>query len=202
MGVQIEIVGDGKVDGLLHPLVVRRLARQMEFADAAIVAAFEFVLHEIEDHGIAEPALDIGADAIRPDEGHDLQALGLRVHQRMRAGVRTAGGENAGDAMLLEQRQHLVELVVGLRLPIVMQMRVEDFDRLGGSALGALVAASSAHGDASDSGPHRPLRDHSPIIIRPRPRAAARPRRPPRPAARAGASGGGRCGRDRCRSPA
>ena len=51
MGVQIEIVGDGEIDGLLHPLVFRRLARQMKFADAAIVAAFELVLHEIEDTG-------------------------------------------------------------------------------------------------------------------------------------------------------
>ena len=63
--------------------------------------------------------------------GTTCRPSGLRIHQRVRAGVGTAGGENAGHAMLPEQRQHLVELVVGLRFPIVMQMRVEDFDRLG-----------------------------------------------------------------------
>ena len=82
----------------------------MKFADAAVIAAFEFVLHEIEDEGIAEPGLDVGAHAIRPDEGHDLQARRLGIHQRMRAGVGAAGGEDAGDAMLFEQRQHFVEL--------------------------------------------------------------------------------------------
>jgi hypothetical protein len=49
----------------------------------------------------------------------------------MRAGVGAAGGEDAGDAVLAEQREDVLELIVGLRLPIVVQMRVEDFDRLG-----------------------------------------------------------------------
>ena len=74
MGVQIEIVGHGEVDGLLDPFIVGAPAREMKLADAAIVAALEFVLHQIEDDGILEPGLDIGADPVRPDERHDLQA--------------------------------------------------------------------------------------------------------------------------------
>src|SRR5438045_1807366 len=50
----------------------------------------------------------------------------------MGAFVRAAGGEDAGNAVLAKQRQHLVGLVIRLRLPVVMQMRVEDFDRFGG----------------------------------------------------------------------
>ncbi len=134
MGVQIEIVGHREVDGLLHPLVFRRLARQMKLADAAVIAAFEFVLHEIEDDGIAEPAADVGADPVGPDERHHLQAVRFGIDQRMGAGIGTAGGKDAGDAMLFEQRQHFVELVERLRFPIVVQVRVEDFDRFGGAS--------------------------------------------------------------------
>ena len=53
--------------------------------------------------------------------------------KRMRAGVGAAGGEDAGDAMLFEQRQHLVDAVIGFWLPIVVHMGVEDFDRLVGA---------------------------------------------------------------------
>ena len=77
------------------------------------VAAFEFLLHQLENNGIAEPGLDIGAHPIGPDEGHDLQAGRLGVHQHMRSGIRTAGREDAGDAMLFEQREHFIQLVVG-----------------------------------------------------------------------------------------
>jgi hypothetical protein len=45
----------------------------------------------------------------------------------MGAAVRPAGGEDAGHAMLFEQREHFVQLEERLRLPIVMQVRVEDF---------------------------------------------------------------------------
>ena len=143
MGVQIEIVLDREIDGLLHPLVFGGLARDVEFADAAVIAAFEFLLHEVEDEGIAEPGLDVRAHAVGPDEGDDLQAGGLGVHQRMRAGVRTAGGEDAGDAVLPEQRQHLVDAVIGLRLPIVVHMGVEDLDRLVGARAGLATNASA-----------------------------------------------------------
>ena len=135
VGVQIEIVGDGEIDDLLHNFGIGRLTRQMEFADAAIVAAFEFLLDEVEDQGIAEPGLDIGAHPVRPDERHHPQPFWLRINKRVCAGVGAAGGEDAGDTVLAEQRQHLVGLVGGLRLPIVVQMRVEDFDRLGGACI-------------------------------------------------------------------
>ena len=49
----------------------------------------------------------------------------------MGAGIGTAGRQDPGHAMLLEQRQHFIELVERFWFPIVMQMRVEDFDRLG-----------------------------------------------------------------------
>src|SRR6195256_3107437 len=100
----------------------------MKLADSSIIAAFELFLHEIEDDGIAEPGADIGANEVRPDERHDPQAFRLRIDKRMRACVGTTGCKNAGHAMLPEQRQHLIELVVRLRLPIVVQMCVEDFD--------------------------------------------------------------------------
>jgi hypothetical protein len=65
-----------------------------------------------------------------PDEGHDLQAVGLGIRQRVGAGVGTAGREDTGHAILLEQRQHLIELVERFWLPVVVQMGVEYFDRL------------------------------------------------------------------------
>ena len=163
MGMQIKIVGDREVDGLLHPLVFRRLSRQMKFADAAIITAFEFVLHQIKDDGIAEPAADVRADTVWPDKRHDLQTIRLRIDKRMGAGVGAAGRENAGHAMLPEQRQHLVEPVVWLRLPIVMQMRVEDFDGLGRED--AIIRRGEHRDgdhdcDTSRSKPHRPCRRH------------------------------------------
>ena len=162
MGVQIEVVGDGEIDGLLHPLAFGRLARDVEFADAAVIAAFELVLHEVEDEGIAEPGLDVGAHAIGPDEGDDLQAGWLRIHQRMRAGVGAAGGEDAGDAVFPEQRQHLVDAVIGLRLPIVVHMGVEDFDRLVGAGRAGDERQHDQDSDAPRSRPHHaPGRRHS-----------------------------------------
>src|SRR3977135_1477248 len=100
----------------------------MKLADSSIIAAFELFLHEIEDDGIAEPCAEIAENAILQDERRCLQAFLLRIDKRMRAGVGTTGCKNAGHAMLPEQRQHLIELVVRLRLPIVVQMCVEDFD--------------------------------------------------------------------------
>ena len=49
-------------------------------ADAAIIAAFIFLLHQVKDEGIAEPGLDVRAHPIGSDEGDDLQSLGLHVH--------------------------------------------------------------------------------------------------------------------------
>src|SRR5260370_7720869 len=112
MGMQIGIVGDREVDGLLPPLVFRRLSRQMKFANAAVIAAFEFVLHQIEDDGIAEPAADIRADTVWPYKRHNLEAIRLRIDKRMGAGVGTAGGENARHAMLPEPRHPLFNLLL------------------------------------------------------------------------------------------
>src|SRR6185312_16861663 len=87
VGMQIEVVLDREIDGLFYPLGISRLAREVEFADAAVIAAFEFVPYEVEDGGVAEPGLDVGTDAIRPDEGDDMQARRLGVNKGMRAGV-------------------------------------------------------------------------------------------------------------------
>jgi hypothetical protein len=36
MGMQIEVVLDREIDGLFYPLGISRLAREVEFADAAV----------------------------------------------------------------------------------------------------------------------------------------------------------------------
>ena len=83
---------------------------------------------------------------------------GFASTQRMRAGVRAAGREDAGDAVLFEQRQHLVDAVIGLRLPIVVHMGVEDFDRLvraaGRAAKRQRRSGTAMH--ARPPGAHRP----------------------------------------------
>src|SRR6185312_13589581 len=151
-----------EIDGLFYPLGISRLAREVEFADAAVRAAFEFLLHEVEDEGVAEPGLDVGTDAIRPDERHDLQARRLGVNKGMRAGVRAAGREDARDAVLFEQRQHLIDAVIGLWLPIVVQVRVEDFDRLvrTGRAARGDKGERNQNGDVAGRRAYRPPERH------------------------------------------
>ncbi len=130
VSVKVEIVGDREVHGLLDPLGGRGLAREMKLTDAAVVAALELILHQIEDRRIVEPGLDVGADTVRPNERHHPKPVSLCIHQRVGPGVGTAGRQNAGDAMLLEQREHLIDLIIRIRLPVVVEMRVEDLDRL------------------------------------------------------------------------
>src|SRR5258707_13554403 len=62
MGMQIEIVGDREVDGLLHPLVFGRFSRQMKFADASVIASFEYVMRQFKDNGIVELAAAVLQD--------------------------------------------------------------------------------------------------------------------------------------------
>ena len=50
----------------------------------------------------------------------------LRVHQLVRALVRAAGGEDAGDAVAAEYLQHLVERIERIGFLVVVQMRVEN----------------------------------------------------------------------------
>ena len=130
MGVQIEVALNGEVDRLLDPGAGGGLAGEMEFADAAVIAAFVFALDQIEDRRIVEPCLDVGAHPVGPDERHHPEARRFRLDQLMRALVGTAGGEDTGDVVAAEQLQHLVERIERRRLLIVMQVRVEDLDLL------------------------------------------------------------------------
>jgi hypothetical protein len=41
----------------------------VKLADAEVVAAVDFVLHDVEDGGIVESAADVGADTAGADEG-------------------------------------------------------------------------------------------------------------------------------------
>jgi len=69
----------------------------MEFADAAIIAAFEFFLHEIEMTG-SPNQLWMSARTRYGRMNGTTTAFRLRIHQCMRAGIGTAGRKDAGDA--------------------------------------------------------------------------------------------------------
>ena len=132
VGVQIEIFTTAKSTVFLTISVSADFPEQMEFADAAVIAAFEFVLHEIEDDGVVEPAADVGADAVRPNEGNDLQALRFGIRQRMGAGIQDIQLIGPGHAVLYEQHKHLVQLIERFGFPVVVQMGIEYFDGLVG----------------------------------------------------------------------
>ena len=81
MRVQIEIPLDREIDHLLDPIVLRRLSVNVEFADAAVVAARVFALDQFEDRRIVEPGLDVAAHAIGPDERHHFQLGPLGIDE-------------------------------------------------------------------------------------------------------------------------
>ena len=125
MSVQIEIVLDGDIDGRLDQRSRGVVAVDVEFAHTTAVAALVFGLDQLKDRGITEPCLNVGAHAIGPDEWHHPQSRGLGVHQLMGALVRSAGCENAGDAVAPKYFEHLVERIERIGLLVVVQVRVE-----------------------------------------------------------------------------
>ena len=110
--VQVEPVQSREIDDLAHPIGRSGSASQMELADAAIATALEFFEHEIVDRWIVEPAPDVRPYPVWPDERYHPQVVGLPlrlgVDQRVSADVRAAGRENAGNAVLAKQRQHVI----------------------------------------------------------------------------------------------
>ena len=60
-----------------------RVARYVELADAAVVAALVLVLDEIDDGGAGKP--DVGAGPVGPDERDHPEAGRLGVHRLMGA---------------------------------------------------------------------------------------------------------------------
>ena len=129
MHVEPQILFDREIDNALDLLASSRLAVDVALADAAIIAALVFGLDQVPDRRIVEPGLDVATHAIRPDERHDREPGRLRVDELVRALVRPAGRDDAGDVVAAENLQHLVELVERVRFLIVVQMRVEDFQR-------------------------------------------------------------------------
>src|SRR5712671_5912545 len=99
MRMQPKVMLDREVEGLLDPRPRRRLAVDVEFADAAVIAAPVFGLNQLPDRRIVEPGLDVRAGAIGTDERHDPQARRFRVDELMRALVRTAGRQDARDVV-------------------------------------------------------------------------------------------------------
>src|SRR5262249_29257277 len=130
MSMQIQVTLDGEVDHLLHPVRLCRFSVDVEFADAAVIAARIFLPDELEDCRIVEPGLDVVAHPVRPDERHDLQLGPPCVHQFVCTFVGAAGCDNACDAIAAEYVAYLVERIKRFGFLIVMQMRVKNFDLL------------------------------------------------------------------------
>src|SRR5262245_54392407 len=132
MGKKIEITSGGKVDDLLDQRCLRGITVNVELADAAEIAAFVFGLDQVVDRGIGRPVLYVVARAIGADERHHPKPRSLGVDELVGALVRTAVRQDAGDAVAPKNVKHAVEGIIGVRLLIVMEMRVEDFQcRLG-----------------------------------------------------------------------
>ena len=130
MRVQPQVLLDREVDNALHLRTCGGLAVDVEFADAAIIAALVFGLDQIPNRRIVEPGLDVAARAVGPDERHDRKTRCLGIDKLVCALVRPAGGYDAGDIVAPEYLQNLVELVVGARFLIVVQVCVENPQRL------------------------------------------------------------------------
>ncbi len=129
MREQIEIARDREVDDLLDQRALRGVAVDVEFADAAKIAAFVFALDQIVDRGIGRPVLHVVARAIGPDERHHPKPRRLGVDELMGALVGAAVGDDAGDIVAAKDVEHPVERIVRVGLLIVVQVRVEDFER-------------------------------------------------------------------------
>ena len=124
--MQIQVTLDGEVDHLLHPVRLGGFSVDVEFTDAALVAARILILDEIEYRRIVEPGLDVIADAIGPDEWHDPELGPFCIHELLGAFVGPAGCDNAGDAVAAKHLAHLVERVKWPGLQVIVQVRVED----------------------------------------------------------------------------
>jgi hypothetical protein len=128
MGEQIKIAIDGKVDDLLDQRRLRGAAIDVEFTDAAEIAAFVFDLDQVVDGGIGRPVLHIVAGTIGPDERHDPKPRRLGVDELMGALVRAAVCHDAGDAVAAKDVENAIQRIIRIGLLVVVQMRVEDLE--------------------------------------------------------------------------
>ena len=102
----------------------------MEFANAAIAdSAREFRFDQRVDFRIVEPGFPVGVRAVGTDERHDTRCRDFtrRGDQRARAVVRTAGGENGGDAVGAKDLQDVGDRKRAGGLVVVVQMGIEEF---------------------------------------------------------------------------
>src|SRR6516165_4357157 len=144
MGEKMEITSGGEVDDPLDQRRLRGITVNVELADAAEIAAFVFSLDQVVDRGIGRPILDVVARAIGAYERYHPKPRSLGVDELMGALVRTAVRQDAGDAVAPKNVEHALERIVRVGLLIVVEMRVEDFQRL-------LRAASDRRGEDNDS---------------------------------------------------
>src|SRR5262245_22500061 len=129
MGEEIEIAPGGEIYDLLDQRALRGIAVDVEFADAAEIAALVLGLDQIVDRRIARPVLHVVAGAIGTDERHHPEPRRLGVDELVGALVGAAVRQDAGDAVAAEDLEHPVERIVRIWLLIVVQVRVEDLQR-------------------------------------------------------------------------
>ena len=161
--MKIEIALDRKIDDLLHQRTRRRLPVDVEFADAAIIAAFVFFLDQIGREWIAEPGLDVGAHAIRPNERHDPQPRGLGVHELIGALVGPAGREDARDRVAPENLKDLLKREIRIRLLIPVHVGIEQLKPFLGPHVRRKQRCSQSQG--SSPNPHRHHRPRSVVAV-------------------------------------
>src|SRR5262245_27620305 len=154
MRVEVQIFLDGEIHDLLDPFRFCRFSVDMEFSDTAIGAARVLLLDQLKDRRIVEPGLYIVAYAIRPNERHDFQLMPLRVREFMRTLVWPAVGDDADDAVAPKHVANLVERIERLRLLVVVQMGIEDFEPLLRSGSGQSNRHGSEQGQTSRANLH------------------------------------------------
>src|SRR5215210_4420167 len=105
MHVEPQLLFDCEVDDALDLLSSSGFAVDVALADAAVIAALVFGLNEFPDRRIVEPGLDVATGTIGTDERHNGEARRLRIDKLVRALVRPAGGDDAGDVVAAENLQ-------------------------------------------------------------------------------------------------
>src|SRR4029450_816890 len=129
MGKKIKIALGGKVDNPLDQLSLRSLTVNVELADATKIAALVFGLNQIVDRGVGRPILYVVARAIGADERHHPKSGSLGIDELMGTLVRAAIRQDPGDIVAAKNIEHALERIEGIGLLIIVQMRVEDFQR-------------------------------------------------------------------------